>query len=476
MSSHIPAAFDAARYIAANPDIFAAGVNTADAAWRHYIDHGAAESLQGAASRAPAPWFDAAWYLGQHPDLAAAGLSPPDLFIHFLTWGLAEGRLPKAGHRLTQDERIAVQADYTLTPGHDDLTGSAGDDTFHAPLAMLDNTHTGTLQPGDRIDGGAGFDTLVAQLAGNVVAPRLDSVEHIQLSAYYPSTLQAAHIQGLQQLSIGQTFAALAVQQLPNLVSLDLSDIAAVQAGGQANHITLGYQPQALAGHSVQTITLDNVQLQPGGAKLYLDADGPATLDVLDITVARASTLAGIEGAPKIGLPAASGILHGTHRVQITAHESVDLGLLAAPNLQQLDAGPSRAGVSVDLSQVASPHLFIQGGAGDDSFVLGAQATQLVHVVTGGGHDTLVLQGLAVTDAPVVLHGPHTAADADAALAARLSAPDPVLVYWQDAGGQVWLGLDDNGGQDDNGAGIQLLAGIDDLAISQIAGGITLIY
>ncbi len=478
MSHPIPLAFNAAHYIVANPDLLAAGINNAADAWQHYLNYGAAESLRGAAGRAPAPWFDAAWYLAQNPDLATAGLSPPDLFLHFLNWGQAEGRLPKADHRLTQDERIATQADHTLTPLYDGLTGSADHDTFYAPLAMLDNAHASTLQPGDRIDGGGGFDTLVAQLAGNTVAPHIIGVEHIQLSAYYPSTLQAAHIQGLADLTITQSLAPLAVQQLQNLVHLTLSDVVATQLGGQNNHITLGYQSQALAGQSVQTMTLDNVWLKDGGTKLYLESSGLATLAVLDITVTSASTLAGIEGAPQIGQPTASSILHGTHRVQVNAQDTVDLGVLATPSLQQFDAGLSLAGVTVDLSQVTSPHLFIHGGAGDDSFTIGAQASQVVHVSTGGGHDTLVLRGLdAVIDAPVVLYGQHnTIADVEAALESRLSTTDPALVYWQDASGQVWLGLDDNGGQDDGGAGIQMLASIDNLAISQIAGGIALIY
>lgn len=39
----------------------------------------------------PAPWFDTLWYIRENPDVAAAGVNP---FLHWLTDGRAEGRLP----------------------------------------------------------------------------------------------------------------------------------------------------------------------------------------------------------------------------------------------------------------------------------------------------------------------------------------------------------------------------------------------
>ncbi|WP_323011860.1 hypothetical protein [Castellaniella sp.] len=461
MQYPIPQAFDAAHYLAQNPDVYAAGLNTPAAAWQHYINYGAAESLQGATSRAPAPWFDAVWYLAQNPDLAMAGLSPPDLFIHYLTWGMAEGRSP-------QPNRLTIQSDT--------LTGTDRDEVFHAPIVQVDATHTSTLQLGDRIDGGAGTDTLIADLAGGTIAPQLTGIEHLQLSAYYPTTVLAAHIQGLADLTITQSLAPLTIQQLPDLVDVHLNNLVSVKdPAGQPNHITLGYQPQALDGRAVQHLSLDNVWLKPGGAQLYFNTHGPASLNILDISVSGVSALGGIAGAPGPGFGGQpSTVLDGLHTVRVDAQAAVDLGVLAAPHLKLLDASASLAGVAVDLSLVKTASLAIHGGAGDDAYAISIQ--QPIHLSTGGGRDTLVLKGLGtpVLDAPVVLYGQHTSASVDVALAARHGASDPLLVYWQDATGQVCLGLDGDGSQ--GSSGIQLLAVIGDLSLSDIAGGLSLIY
>ncbi len=441
--------------------------------------------------------FDAFYYLTQNPDVVAAGMTTPQAaWMHYLKWGMAEGRSPQAPAvaepaPASPPEPIPPPPDpilesdpimeITLTVKSDRLVGTDGDDMFHAPIEQVEASNVGTLQLGDRIDGGAGFDTLIASLVGGMVAPHLDSIEHLQLSAYYPSTVQAAYAQGLTDLTITQSLAPLAIQQLPDLVNLHLQDLVTVlDAAGQPNHITLNYQPQALAGRAEQSISLDNAWLKPGGTQLYIGTHGSASLNVLDISVIGASSLGGIAGAPGAGYNSpSSAVLDGLHTVRVDARSVVDLGKLATPHLKQLDASASSAGVSVDLSLVVSPSLAIHGGAGDDSVIIDvSHIQQPVHLSTGGGHDTLVLSGLgsSVQDAPVVLRGTHTAATVDAALAARHSASDALLVYWQDVGGQVWLGLDADGSNNAEGAGIQLLATLNDLALSDIPGGLTLIY
>ncbi len=73
--------FDAAYYLAHNPDVKAAGVDT----YQHYLRYGWNEG------RNPDAWFDTAYYFAQNPDVKAAGLNA---LLHFEQYGWHEGREP----------------------------------------------------------------------------------------------------------------------------------------------------------------------------------------------------------------------------------------------------------------------------------------------------------------------------------------------------------------------------------------------
>ena len=76
--------FDAAWYLARNPDVAAAGADPL----RHYADHGWKEG------RDPNTYFGTAWYLKQNPDVAAARVNP---LQHYADRGWREGRDPGPG-------------------------------------------------------------------------------------------------------------------------------------------------------------------------------------------------------------------------------------------------------------------------------------------------------------------------------------------------------------------------------------------
>ena len=77
------AEFDAAYYLANNPDVAAAGVDPAE----HYATIGWKEG------RNPDAFFNTDYYLNQNPDVAAAGIDP---LTHYETDGWKEGRDPSA--------------------------------------------------------------------------------------------------------------------------------------------------------------------------------------------------------------------------------------------------------------------------------------------------------------------------------------------------------------------------------------------
>ena len=73
--------FDSRYYLAANPDVAAAGIDPL----AHYEANGAAEG------RSPSPAFDDRFYLASNPDVAASGINP---LLHYETSGWHEGRDP----------------------------------------------------------------------------------------------------------------------------------------------------------------------------------------------------------------------------------------------------------------------------------------------------------------------------------------------------------------------------------------------
>ncbi|MFI3136238.1 MAG: hypothetical protein QX197_05610, partial [Methylococcaceae bacterium] len=73
-------------------------------------------------------------------------------------------------------------SNYNLTTAIDNIVGSAADDVFNA--FILDNSNT--LQSGDTLDGGAGNDTLYADMATSAsfaVTPHLSNIEKVSIRA-----------------------------------------------------------------------------------------------------------------------------------------------------------------------------------------------------------------------------------------------------------------------------------------------------
>ncbi|PZF78617.1 hypothetical protein DK847_02080 [Aestuariivirga litoralis] len=83
--------FDAAYYLACNPDVAASSQPPEE----HFCRTGWRER------RDPAPWFSVGFYLDTYPDIAAAMVNP---FQHYLASGRHRGRLPRA---LDEPARIA---------------------------------------------------------------------------------------------------------------------------------------------------------------------------------------------------------------------------------------------------------------------------------------------------------------------------------------------------------------------------------
>ncbi len=107
------AAFNTSYYLAHNPDVAAAGINPLD----HFNAYGAAEQ------RDPAPFFDTRYYLAANPDVGAAvNARVITAYNHFVNFGAMEGRTPS----LTVAEQFNGAAYFAANPDVAAALGNAG--------------------------------------------------------------------------------------------------------------------------------------------------------------------------------------------------------------------------------------------------------------------------------------------------------------------------------------------------------------
>lgn len=181
------AQFDPVYYANANADLKAmvnsGELNAADLLV-HYLKFGLDEGR--VATQELADGFDADAYLAANPDVKAAveaaaadgafgGSVTNGAIAHYVKFGMAEGR--PGGLDDGEEPTTGTELDI----GRDSLMGTAGNDTFYAPI--LDNKNT--FETGDSVNGGAGFDTLEVDLGDSqdfAILARLTDVEAVKFT------------------------------------------------------------------------------------------------------------------------------------------------------------------------------------------------------------------------------------------------------------------------------------------------------
>jgi len=265
----------------------------------------------------------------------------------------------------------------TFTVNTDSLMGTAADETFVAAA--------GTWTAGDKVDGGAGNDTLNLTLTGTAAAGTISGIEAVNITATpNPATIDMSGVAGVTQINNVSS---------ANGASLTVNNVAAavsttITGGNSATTINYGTAvTAATATTDAATVTLAGVS----AGSSFVTA-GVETLTLNSTTAANTLTTLTDTGITKLVI-GGDKALTITNAVGGATIGSIDASALKAALTMTAGAGAggtAATGVTVTGPTDAAATLNLTTGANRDTITTGAgKAT----VVAGAGNDTITVGG-----------------------------------------------------------------------------------
>lgn len=273
----------------------------------------------------------------------------------------------------------------TLTAGVDTVEGTANNDTITGVSSALSSART--LDAGDKIDGGAGNDTLKVDLqssfAGFTGEGFLKNVENIELtnSGTIGRNFDATGVTGAQKyvLNAGESSISLS--------NLAAAGIAVDVVGQKSGTATVGFTTKAVEGTAdALTVGVNGV-----GTAEVKDASGTVTSAAKYVTV----TATGIENLTVNATGANLVNLAGAATKTITAAGEGSLNVEAVGTVTSFDASGVKGAVTANLTGAAAGTLAtVKGGEGDDVVTVDlADLTANATISGGAGANTLKVSG-----------------------------------------------------------------------------------
>lgn len=270
---------------------------------------------------------------------------------------------------------------FTLTTGADVVNGGAGDDTITGGR--------GTLTTVDEIHGGAGTDTLTLALDQSlatantgVIAPMVSGVENFTVDARATGVINFADIVGVTNLTLGGR-SDLALSALTNTLT-------AVNVNGMSAVLTID-QATATASTAAYGLTL-NMSASSGANVVYAeDSNSTALVDTLTIDALGNVQLS---AGTAVG-GTTTGNLMGVDKLVLKGAGNVTLDLTNGTGWADLTANNTAAGVDASLltggltASFTAGDFNVKGGAGADTFSMGATLNTNDTLDGGAGVDTL---------------------------------------------------------------------------------------
>jgi len=274
-------------------------------------------------------------------------------------------------------DSILIGETFTLTTATDTYPGTELNDIIEGVSSALSSERT--LNPDDRIDGGAGSDTLKVDLQSSFTGftdGYVKNVETVELtnSGTISRSFSAKDVTGVERYVLNGDVS------LTNLAATD----AAITLNGQQNDVTIGFDDEAIVG---PTDAL-NVKLN-GVGKAEDTATTAIEFNRVGLTVAGIETLnLGVTGANGVNVDAAA-----AKTVVATGEGSLDASFKDNDNLKTIDASGVTGKVAVDLDGLTEATT-VKTGAGNDTIIAAEDELAVNAELDGGaGSDLLELSG-----------------------------------------------------------------------------------
>ncbi|MPB44422.1 cell surface protein, partial [Campylobacter fetus] len=253
-----------------------------------------------------------------------------------------------------------------LTTENDTITGTEGGDLISGVVGTAAES---TLNPGDKIDGGAGNDVLKVDLKNNFKGLKDDgyikNIEKLSLtnSSVSNRTFDAKGIDGLQTVALSGE-KGISVTNLANIVDVEVNGFK-----GTNFNVDSIYADKVLDGSAdVQNLKVNGVGAK--GASVAITADKIETLN-LNTTGSQSFVSADV--------------------ASISVKGNANLSLATGAKTTTLDASSFGGALDADLSTSASV-TSIKGGNGNDKITIKDVAVN-VAIDGGAGNDELVIKG-----------------------------------------------------------------------------------
>lgn len=266
---------------------------------------------------------------------------------------------------------------FTLTTSVDNIVGTAGDDTIIGGSGSAGGTST--LGSADVINGGAGTDTFKVTTEGAAavaITPNLKAVEKLfvqALTTAVGTTANLVNATGVKEIWNERSTDALTVT--------NVQELAAVGVKGDigANAYRVGFKDSLASGVADSvTVALDGA-VTTGGLG-FGGMTAANEFETINIAATGTNSINALQNAT-------GGALAATKTVNVTGAGKVTVTNALAGTVTTVDASANTGGVSFDLS--ATGAVKATGGAGNDTFKLGASLTTADVLVGGEGTDII---------------------------------------------------------------------------------------
>jgi trimeric autotransporter adhesin len=285
-----------------------------------------------------------------------------------------------------------IRGQILLTTGADDFPGTAGRDKFVGTISNLG----GTLQATDKIDGGAGRDTLELTQSINWTGFSTGSVKNVETvkitnSAAQALTFNAKGIEGMESLQVISPNADFTVSQIGTGVKSISFD-----AGGKARDLTTSFDvvaPEVTSTTTAAALTLKDV----GEAATTAGRSGLSLGSIQTINVTA-------QGSNFVNFLGATDSAPADPR-SVTVEGSGNLNAsFARGALATIDGSAATGNLSLDVSSANTTGLItsIKTGSGTDAITANMAALRINSAIDGGaGSNTFNLSGALAADTAV---------------------------------------------------------------------------